>query len=286
MLRNLILAIVLIAISIPSVILAAFEHESIFKADMDSPILDVTTNPAGDLIFVLTPGAVLIYSDSDKVILDRIPLDNQYDRIIYQNDDRLVVTSTDPALINIISFNRIYDIDLSGREVRGSKEAKVTLAVFDDYQWPYCARLERYVQQLLDQFPEDLNYVVKHFPLPNHKFAYKGAMAALAAAKQGKFWEFHSQLLENYKQLNDEKITEIAGTVGLNIEQFNIDLESGDSRKLIQEDIQNGKEIGVRGTPSVFLNGKRIDNKDLGKLTDLIKRELKKDSNASSKKQK
>ena len=99
-------------------------------------------------------------------------------------------------------------------------------------------------------------------------------MAALAAGKQGKFWEFHSKLLENYKQLNEEKIVEIAGAVGLNMERFNIDRESEEFKKLIQEDIEDGKKNGVQAVPSVFLNGKRISNKDLGRLPEMIRHEL------------
>ena len=127
---------------------------------------------------------------------------------------------------------------------------------------------------MLEKFPNDVSYVVKHFPLANHKFAHQSAMAALAAGKQGKFWEFHSQLLENHKQLNEQKILEIAGELGLNIDQFNQDRQSASSRKLIQEDIEDGKSIGVRGTPSMFMNGRRINNRDLGTLPELIVREL------------
>jgi len=97
-------------------------------------------------------------------------------------------------------------------------------------------------------------------------------MAALAAGYQDKFWEFHSQLLENHNQINDEKILEIAGKMGLNMERFNQDRQSASSRQLIQEDVENGKKIGVRGTPSLFINGKRVDNP--GKLPELIMKEL------------
>ncbi len=134
--------------------------------------------------------------------------------------------------------------------------------------------MERYIQQLLDTFPNDLNCVIKHFPLSSHQMAFPGAMAALAAGKQGKFWEFHSRLLENHNQIDDQKITEIATGLGLNMEQFNTDLKSPESRGLIQADIQDGRRVGVRGTPSVFLNGKRIKNQDLGSLPELIRREL------------
>lgn len=97
-------------------------------------------------------------------------------------------------------------------------------------------------------------------------------MAVLAAGKQGKFWQFHSQLLENHQQVNDEKILEIAAALELNMDQFNQDRISESGRQLIKADIENGRKIGVRGTPSVFMNGKRIKNPGL--LPALIRREL------------
>lgn len=129
---------------------------------------------------------------------------------------------------------------------------------------------------MLEQFPEDVKYVIKHFPLPSHKFAHQSAMAALAAGKQGKFWEFHSQLLENHNTLNEEKVTEIATALELNLDQFNQDRNADASNELIRKDTQDGRKVGVRGTPSVFLNGKRVKNKDLGSLPKLIGRELEK----------
>jgi hypothetical protein len=134
MLRNMKLAVVLLVILLPAALHAAFEVESILKADIGAPILDVTTNPAEDMIFVLTPGAVLIYSTTDQGVLDRIPVDKQFDRIAYQDTDRLVLTAAEPSQITIIRFSRIYDIDLSGRAVKGPPDAKVSLVVFDDYQ--------------------------------------------------------------------------------------------------------------------------------------------------------
>lgn len=132
--RNLKLTIVLMVLFFPAVLHAAFEVEGILKADIGSPILDVTTNPAEDMVFILTPGAVLIYSTDDQAILDSIPVEKQFDRIAYQDPDRLVLTAAKPSRISIIRFSRIYDIDLSGRAVKGPRDAKVSLVVFDDYQ--------------------------------------------------------------------------------------------------------------------------------------------------------
>ena len=134
--------------------------------------------------------------------------------------------------------------------------------------------MERYIQQLLEQFPDDLNYAIKHFPLARHQVADEGALAALAAGKQGKFWEFHSQLLENHDNLDEAKILEIAGQMGLDMEKFSQDRVSADSYRIVREDIANGRAVGVKGTPTVFLNGKRIKNP--GALPELIRQELEK----------
>ena len=274
MLRNMKLALALIVILVPTVVHANVSFEPILTEDMEAPIVDMATNPDENLIFLLTPTAVLFYSPEEKVVIDRIPLSEPFDRIALLDDDRLILTSSEPSRINIIRYNRIFSIDITGRAFKGPADAKVTLVVFDDYQCPYCARLERFIEQVLEQFPTEVKYVIKHFPLPSHPFAQQGAMAALAAGKQGKFWEFHSRLLANHDQVSEQKILDIAGELGLDMDQFTKDRELASSRQLIQEDIENGKQIGVTGTPSAFINGKRIRNRDLGTLPQLILNEL------------
>jgi hypothetical protein len=134
MLRLMKLTIVLLVVLIPAVPHAAFEVENVLKADIGVPILDVATNPAGDMIFVLTTGTVLIYSTVDHAVLDRIPVEKQFDRISYQDPDRLVLNATEASRINIIHFSRIFNIDLSGRAIKGPQDGRITLVVFDDYQ--------------------------------------------------------------------------------------------------------------------------------------------------------
>ncbi len=113
---------------------AAFEIDSILKTEVGSPILDVTTKPGEDMVFVLTPGAVLIYSVEDQAVLERIPVDKAFDRIAYQDKDRLVLTASQTAQMKILGYSRIYVIDTKGRAVKGPADASVTLVVFDDYQ--------------------------------------------------------------------------------------------------------------------------------------------------------
>jgi hypothetical protein len=120
--------------SLSSFVHAAFEHESLARIAIDRPILDVTTNETEDMIFVLTPGEVLIFLTGKDTILDRIPVDKDLDRIAYQRDDKLVLTASKPSKLDIVKFSRIYEIETTKRPFKGNPKAKLTLIVFDDYQ--------------------------------------------------------------------------------------------------------------------------------------------------------
>jgi len=117
---------------------------------------------------------------------------------------------------------------------------------------------------------------VKNFPLKKHKFARKAAQAALAAKVQGKFWEYHHKLYQNYKSINDAKIQDIAIELNLDMEKFNKDMNSKAIQYIINRDVQNGRKIGVRGTPTVYINGKRLNDRKLSGFAKMIEAELKK----------
>ncbi len=129
---------------------------------------------------------------------------------------------------------------------------------------------------MLERYPKEVKLVAKNFPLSKHKFAKKAAKAALAANEQGKFWEFHNMLFENYKAINDAKIQEIATELGLDMERFTRDMNSQAVKGLIQRDISNARKIGIRGIPSVLINGKVLKNRRLKGFQQVIDAELKK----------
>ena len=116
---------------------------------------------------------------------------------------------------------------------------------------------------MLDKYPKEVKLVFKNFPLSKHKFAMKAAAAALAAKAQGRFWEFHYKLFENYRKLSDVKIQEIAKELGLDLERFKKDMKDPAIKKLIIRDVKNGQQIGVRSIPTVFINGKLLRNRRL-----------------------
>jgi protein-disulfide isomerase len=113
---------------------------------------------------------------------------------------------------------------------------------------------------VLEKYPQDVKLVHKNFPLRNHKFAVNAAKAALAAHRQGRFWDYHKKLFENYKQLNDAKFQAFATDLGLDLERFNKDMNDPSIQRLIYRDFKEGRDAGIRGIPAVFINGKLLKN--------------------------
>jgi len=129
---------------------------------------------------------------------------------------------------------------------------------------------------LLKQYPKSVKVVFKNFPLNSHKFAGKAAAAALAAERQGKFWEFHDELFKHYRNLNDKKILDIAQKMGLDEAQFNKDRQDPEILGKSNLDYEEGQKIEVKGIPAVFMNGRRIKNRDMRNLKDMVKKQLEK----------
>jgi len=138
----------------------------------------------------------------------------------------------------------------------------------------YCQRLVPLLEQVLEKNPVMVKVVYKHFPLQNHKFARKAAAAALAADRQGKFWPFHDRLFDSYNRLSDQKIREIAVSLGLNMETFEKDLKDPAIQAKIRQDFQDGNRADVRGTPAVYINGRVLKNRTLAGFQENIDKEL------------
>ena len=123
---------------------------------------------------------------------------------------------------------------------------------------------------MLETYPKEVKLVFKHFPLGNHQFARPAAVATMSAHKQGKFWEFHDTLFENYSQLSDEKIRQIAVDLGLDMAKYEAGLKDPGVQSAVSRDMQDGLEIGVRGTPSLYVNGKPLRNRSLAGFQEVI----------------
>jgi protein-disulfide isomerase len=132
------------------------------------------------------------------------------------------------------------------------------------------------LEQVLEKNPNQVKLVFKNFPLRNHKFAMSAAIAALAAEKQGKFWEFHDLLFKDYNRLNEQKVKEIAQQLNLDMEKFDKDQQDPQIRAMNNRDLAEGNRAGVGGTPTIFINGRLLRNRSMAGFQELIEKALKK----------
>lgn len=139
---------------------------------------------------------------------------------------------------------------------RGPESAPVTIVIFSDFECPFCSRANPSLDQVVEQYGDQVRLVFRHFPLSFHPHAEKAAEASLCADDQGKFWEMHDLLFARQKNLEDEDLKDYAEELGLDTEAFDNCLDSGAKSEQVAKDFADGQEAGVRGTPAFFINGR------------------------------
>jgi protein-disulfide isomerase len=127
---------------------------------------------------------------------------------------------------------------------------------------------------VLEKNTGKVKLVFKNFPLKMHQFAMKAAIAAMAAGKQGKFWAFHDRLFREYNKLSDQEIDDIAKSIGLNMDAFEKQMKDPDIQFQIEKDILDGRRADVTGTPTIFINGRRVRNWSQNGIQMLINKAL------------
>jgi NhaA family Na+:H+ antiporter len=160
-----------------------------------------------------------------------------------------------------VAINLKGRVDTARDHVRGGTGVDaVTLVLYGDYLCPYCRRLRRVIVRLREVLGDRLAYVFRHFP---NERAHPGtewlARATEAAARQGRFWEMHDWLYEQEPPISQRDVSGFVRSLGLDMERFERDLESDETRRRVAEDAAEGKRSGVTGTPSVFIDGARYD---------------------------
>ena len=163
-------------------------------------------------------------------------------------------------------------VDSKRDHARGPGRAPVTLVEYGDFECPYCGQAEQVIRELLADYG-DLRYVWRHLPLSDvHPHARIAAEAAEAAARQGRFWPMHDQLLDHQGELTARDLIGYARDIGLNTEQFTRDLRTHAGEARISEDIDSADLSGVSGTPTFFINGRRHHGAyDIGPLSDAVR---------------
>lgn len=138
----------------------------------------------------------------------------------------------------------------------GSLNAFVNIVEYGDYECPHCGAAAPLLERLLKEFGEEICFVFRHFPIMAlHHNAGIAAVAAEAAGRQGKFWEFHHALFANQYDLSAENILTLARDVGLDLRTFTNDWEKDELLNRVHADIDSGNMNEISGTPAIFING-------------------------------
>lgn len=149
--------------------------------------------------------------------------------------------------------------------VRGAKDGKVTLVEFGDFQCPACGAWEPIVRQALSDNKDILKVTFRHFPLVQlHRNALLAAKATEAASLQGKFWEMHDIIYDKQEEWSEslnarQFFVTYANTLGLDTKKFADDIDSKAIEEKILAELKEGTRLGVQGTPTFFLNGKKLE---------------------------
>lgn len=180
-----------------------------------------------------------------------------------------------------VDYDKVYDIQIGKSPTRGAKNAKATLVEFSDMQCPYSKRVQPTIAGLLEAYPNDFRHVYKNFPLRFHKRALPAAKACVAAGWQGKFWEMHNLVYENPRKLEDADLEAYAEKIGLDVKRFEKDMKSAKAEQAVEEDMKEATRVQVTGTPTLFLNGKRVRDRSLEGMKQQIQAILKAKDKAS-----
>ncbi|WP_345270848.1 thioredoxin domain-containing protein [Nibrella viscosa] len=174
----------------------------------------------------------------------------------------------------------------ANRSVLGSARAPVQVVVFSSFQCPACKTLAPSLAHIYKKFGNSIGISFRNFPLSSacnmalsedmQPRSCEAAFATVAAEQQNRFWNYHDHLFETSLEQNDKTLTSIAKNIGLDIDKWNRDRNSEEVKKIIADDLAIAYKLGINATPTVFINGRRVNSFQESVLTFIIKNELKK----------
>ena len=175
-----------------------------------------------------------------------------------------------------------FEIATDDQPVKGTANASVTIVAFTDFECPSCARQHPVLERIVSEFGDRVRLVVRDFPLSQHANARKAAEAAEAAREQGKYWEYAGVLFRNQSALGADKLRQYATELGLDRARFDASLDSGKFAEKVQRDVIDGHKLGVNGTPTVYINGKRVSDHSYENVKSVIEAALKQTTQRAS----
>ncbi|HEX3559365.1 MAG TPA: thioredoxin domain-containing protein [Pyrinomonadaceae bacterium] len=169
----------------------------------------------------------------------------------------------------------VFQIATDDQPTKGKADSAVTVVEFTDYQCPVCAQAQPVLDKLIAEYGDRVRFVVRDFPLSQHKDAEKAAEAAEAAREQGKYWDFTAILFRNQSALGADQLKQYAGVIGLDRKRFDAALDSGKFAGEVERDMRDGEKIGVNATPTFFVNGRQVPDRTYEALKAAIEASLK-----------
>lgn len=154
----------------------------------------------------------------------------------------------------------IKKVDLADSPAKGPASAKVTVVVWSDYECPACGHFVPLVERVFEKHKDEIRLVHKLYPLNSHSHSRPAARAALAAKKQGKYWEMEKVLFSHQKALEDADLEGYAKEIGLDLNKFRKDFaDTKAADEIIDRDRDEADKHGLTGTPFILINGREID---------------------------
>jgi protein-disulfide isomerase len=171
----------------------------------------------------------------------------------------------------------------------GSPTATVTLEEFADFQCPTCAVVHSKMKEINALYGSRIRFIYRNFPLTQiHKNAYDASVAAEAAGMQGKYWDMQNQIFVNQKSWSNapdarKVFADYAQKIGLDVNKFQTDMAGMMTKSRVDADLQRGNALGIRETPTIFLNGRRLTSEqmEVGAMRQFIDAELQKSGTGS-----
>jgi len=232
--------------------------------------VDIAQSLDNKKVFILGADSKVYIFTPDGKQLGALPVDSGVNAIdIAARGEMLYLVNDKTKTYTAIDVSFNQKIDVIGAPVRGAENAPVTLVLFSDFECPWCGKLEPTLAELLTKNPDKLRIVFKHLPLPMHQQAEPAALAAIAAQKQGKFWEMHDALFQT-TNWTPTVIDETAQRVGLNMAQYKADVASQEVQMQLAKDKADAQAADVVATPSMFVNGRPARDRSLPTLQKMV----------------
>ena len=218
---------------------------------------------AGSVIAAEVTNKLKEFSDYERTSLE----DALYEKLFHDYAVKFSLPQVDSQVLTVST-----DDDSS----LGPTTAKVTVVAFVDFQCSACAAFSPLMKQVAAEFGTGVRLVVRDFPLTEiHDHAMNAARAGYAARQQGKFFELGDLMYRNQDTLDNDTLVQFAGALGLNMDQFRKDMASPAASGEIAKDVADGESYGVNGTPTVFVNGMRLQRLSTRRLRNMIRDALK-----------